>query len=193
MNDYELIYLYQRKISCKRILAIFYYKYSALLKTIAWQVYKKFYYLRIHHDDLFFLSYECLSHALQNYNQNNKIKFLNYLWKITVWHLLNKIQSTIRYQKRIMLGADEEKFQTLGWKKHAHEMKKYHLAKITTKLHLLSKKELWVLNYKIKGWSITKIGSKLGLSYKQVDNTWQRTVRKVRFLAQKFNFYTSLD
>jgi hypothetical protein len=183
LEDQELIYLIKNE-SNKHAFFFLWKKYKKDIDKISKFNFNKFKYVPLEFSDLNYLIYKIFWKTIFIFNQNKGKTFYNFLNLNLKWNLIQYIKKFAnRNFSKLNFSQEEDN------EKYEIEFDDYETNKINElKLQLktisknFSEKEKKILDYKLDGYSWKKIEKITNLTYKQLDNTWQRIRKKCKLL-----------
>lgn len=179
-NDYELIYYF--KEGNNKIIIIILNKYLKQLNIIKKKIFNKYYFVPLSEDDLNCVLYFTIKNTLNNFNFKFNISYFSYLKKIIKWSILNFINVFISKKHSILNNSKQIDFKSYLSISYNY---KIYFDFILKNLNYLTLKESTVLIYKLKGKSNQWILDNNNLTYKQLDNSLQRAIKKMKLLFNK--------
>lgn len=180
MFDEELIYLY---LVAKNDLALtfLYERYLKLLIGVGKKIFNRFFTIPLEWNDLASDIYFIFYNSIYNFKDIKNKSFRNYLLSNLSWGILNYVKKYMSKNHQIINLAFQYQDYLIN------EIPQYYENKVDFESYNLnlSQSEKNVLQLKQQGFSNQEIMKQLNLSYKQVDNAWQRTNLKLRLLKTK--------
>lgn len=185
MNDEELIYLF---VTAKNEWAFtyLYQKYQNVSDILTKKLFYKFFTLPLELSDLQSLSYLIFYQSIISYQIKKKKSFKNFLLLNLKWGLLKYIKKYLTKNHQILnLAVVYQDYFLNSNKAGVDDSLNYQLSfdavsfvdLVNLKLSFCEKN---VLQLKYQGFSNQEIMAKLNLSYKQVDNAFQRVNLKFK-------------
>lgn len=181
MSDEELIYLF---LVCQNQWAFnfLYQKYQNIIAIITRKTFAKFFALPLELNDLTSLSYLIFYQSIFKFQVNRNKSFKNFLLLNLNWELLKYLKKYLSKNHQILNMA--EAYQDYYWQQDSDWLNGcYQINDLSLTNLKLSFHEENVLKLKYQGYDNQEIMAQLNLTYKQVDNAFQRATLKIK----KFN------
>lgn len=183
MSDNELIYQYQINHQ-QPAFNFLWKKYHSLIEKITFITFRKFPAVPLELQDFNSLQYFSFYRSVNNYRESANKSFINYMQQRLKWDLLQYLRKYITGKHFVMNYATSYNYQ---YEQISNE-NYYIVAKpkwINYGLPFLTKIENEVILLKSQNYSNEEIANKLKVSYKSVDNAYQRAKIK---LQKKANY-----
>lgn len=182
MSDEELFYLF---VVAKNEWAFtyLYQKYRSITDILTKKIFQKFFTLPLELNDLQSLAYLIFYQSIINYQVKKNKSFKNFLLINLKWGLLKYIKKYLTKNHQILNLAIEYQEYFLDDKvsDNLNNQLNFDTIIFIDLINLkLSFYEKNVLQLKYQGFSNQEIMAKLNLSYKQVDNAFQRVSLKFK-------------
>lgn len=176
MEDNELLYLY---LEIKNDWAFnrLYNKYKKLIDFLIYQKLNHFFAVPLQYEDLVSEAYYIFLDTVINFKNNKNKSFKNYLINNLNWKIIGYLKkfSNKNYQVvNFSLSYQDQNYNRFNYYKNT---KKQKIKISSLKLSIYEEN---VLKLKHKGFKNNDIINKLNLTYKQVDNAWQRVRNKIK-------------
>lgn len=181
MNDEELLYLYL-VVQNQWAFNFLYQKYQNIIIAVTRKAFAKFFALPLELNDLQSCSYLIFYQSIFNFQMRKNKSFKNFLLTNLNWGLLTYLKKYLTKNHQILNTAlsyqdyffDQQSsfdFQLIDFE---------YLNALNFKDLKLSFSEENVLKLKYQGYSNQEIMAKLNLTYKQIDNAFQRASLKLK-------------
>lgn len=178
MEDNELIYQYQ--IAYQQPAFIFLWKkYFNLIEKITFITFRKFSSIPLELSDFSSLQYFSFYNSMKTYRETANKSFSNYMQQRLKWDLLQYIRKYINKKHAVMnyaISYDTQYETTTVEQSYLVAEPKW----INYGLSFLTKLENEVILLKSQDYSNEEISHKLNISYKSVDNAYQRAKVKLQ-------------
>lgn len=184
MSDNELIYQYQ--INYQQVAFIFLWKkYYSLIEKITYITFRKFPAIPLELQDFSSLQYFSFSTSVNDYRESANKSFVNYMQQRLKWDLLQYLRKYITAKHSIMNYATSYNYEyeqiSLQTASFVAEPKWINYG-----LPFLTKIENEVILLKSQNYSNAEIATKLNVSYKSIDNAYQRAKLKIKKKVKNF-------
>ncbi|MDQ7983007.1 MAG: sigma-70 family RNA polymerase sigma factor [Spiroplasma sp.] len=183
MNDDELIYLFL-VIKNDWAFNYLYQKYLKLIKILTKKVFYKFFSIPLELNDFDAITYLIFYQSIINFQEKRNKSFKNFFLNNLNWGLLKYFKKyTGKNHQVLNLACSyqdylldnnfnfQDQFKQIVWINQLDDLN-------------LSVFEKNVLKLKYQGFSNQEIMAKLNLTYKQVDNAFQRVIFKLRTIVK---------
>ncbi|MBE4704138.1 hypothetical protein [Spiroplasma platyhelix] len=183
MSDEELLYLYLIAQN-QWAFNFLYQKYQNIILVLTRKTFRKFFSVPLELSDLESVTYLIFYQSVFNFQVKKNKSFKNFLLTNLNWGILKYLKKYLNKNHQILNTAltDQDYFFNRNLSFQNHFIQDDYSNLINDSNLKLSFYEQNVLQLKYQGYSNQEIMAKLNLTYKQIDNAFQRATWKLKNL-----------